>query len=109
MQAEKQLNPRLWKLFKQGAAGYKPWHEWSVESASKNGFSKVISCDPRVVSLSIGEYFDKQAKFHKSFQFKPLLLVNLVDEIWGAEKPSRPLDPIYVLPLRYSGEHTMIN
>ena len=88
MQAEKQLNPRLWKLFKQGAAGYKPWHEWSVESASKNGFSKVISCDPRVVSLSIGEYFDKQAKFHKSFQFKPLLLVNLVDEIWGAEKPS---------------------
>lgn len=106
LQAEKQLNPRLWKLFKQGATGYKPWHEWSVESASKNGFSKVISCDPRVVSLSIGEYFDKQAKFHKSFQFKPLLLVNLVDEIWGAEKPSRPLDPIYVLPLRYSGEHT---
>lgn len=65
LQAEKQLNPRLWKLFKQGAAGYKPWHEWSVESASKNGFSKVISCDPRVVSLSVGEYFDKQAKFHK--------------------------------------------
>lgn len=106
LQAEKQLDGRYWKLFKQGSAGYKPWNEWAIESAINNKFSNVISTDPRLINVAVGEYFQNHAKISRNFQFKPLLQVNLVDEVWGNEQPSRSFDPVYYWDLKYSGEHT---
>ncbi|RCK62913.1 putative Xaa-Pro aminopeptidase P [Candida viswanathii] len=106
LQAEKQLDDKYWKLFKQGSAGFKPWNEWAIESASKNAFSKVISTDPRLISVSVGEYFQNHARVTRNFEFKPLLQVNLVDQVWGEEQPPRSFDPVYYWDLKYSGEHT---
>ncbi|KAG7662664.1 uncharacterized protein J8A68_003794 [[Candida] subhashii] len=108
LQAEKQLDLRYWKLLKQGLPEYPTWTKYAIDSAIHNPFSKVISCDPRVLSLPIGEYFKQSRVLHylNKFDFKPLISVNLVDEVWGDEKPSRSLDPVYHLPLKYSGEHT---
>ena len=30
--------------------------------------------------------------------------VNLVDQVWGAEKPARPSNPVIVLDEKYSGK-----
>lgn len=103
LQAEKQLDSQNWRLLKQGMAGYPTWQEFAFESAAKSSVSSVISVDPKLFSLYLGEYFTNMLR-HKGVQFKPLLEVNLVDEIWGAEKPSRPLEPVYSLPLEFSGE-----
>lgn len=108
LQAEKQLDLRYWKLLKQGQPEYPTWTKYCIDSAINNSFSKVISCDPRLISLSIGQYFKHaQASIYMNkFEFKPLISVNLIDEVWGDAKPTRSLDPVYHLPLRYCGEHT---
>lgn len=100
LQAEKELDPNHWTLLKQGAAGYPTWQEYAVRKAEQSRFSNVISCDPELISLSTGERFRSMAG---NFKFEPILEVNFVDEIWE-NKPQRSLDPIYELPLEYSGE-----
>ncbi|KAI3405438.2 hypothetical protein KGF56_001754 [Candida oxycetoniae] len=105
LQAERQLDSKLWKLIKQGSKNEKPWTEQAIECAVKNPFSKTISCDSRTINLVIGQFF--QIKQHcADFRFLPSSQINLVDVVWGDEKPKRSLDPIYHLALKYSGEHT---
>lgn len=103
LQAEKQLDAEHWKLLKQGMAGYPTWQEFAFAAAARSKVSSVISVDPKLLSLYMGEYFVSMLK-HKGVQFKPLLETNLVDEIWGPEKPGRPLDPVYLLGWEFSGE-----
>lgn len=102
LQAEEQLDLDHWRLLKQGMAGYPSWQEFAFDKASKSSVSNVISCDPKFVSLSVGEQFSNMLKF-RGVVFKPFIEKNLVDEVW-TDRPSRPLDPVYYLPLQYSGE-----
>lgn len=105
LQAEKQLDLSLWKLLKQGVLGYPKWTQYCINKALSSKFSNIISCDPRVLSCEVGEFFDSSSKnqYHRQFQFVPLL-TNLIDTVWGHQRPSRSLDPIYEYPLEYSGE-----
>ncbi|KAI5948804.1 hypothetical protein KGF57_005202 [Candida theae] len=102
LQAQKQLDHKLWKLNKQNTSGYIPWQQYAIKAAVANNFSNVLSCDPRTLSYSLGEYFNDNAS---DFVFKPLPGTNLVDLVWGSEKPKRSLGPIYEWNLKYSGEH----
>ncbi|ODV67665.1 Creatinase/aminopeptidase [Hyphopichia burtonii NRRL Y-1933] len=108
LQAQKQLDFRFWRLLKQGVAGFPSWNVFAIEKAISNKFSKVISCDPRLISVSVGEYFERvrRIQYQSKFDFKPLLDLNLVDEVWGLERPTRSLSKVYPLPIKYSGEHT---
>lgn len=108
LQAEKQLDLKHWTLLKQGIASYPTWKQFAIREAIGNKFSNVISCDPRLISVSVGEYFERirVLQYENKFNFSLLLEVNLVDVVWGKDKPTRSLDPIYVLPLQYSGEST---
>lgn len=108
LQAEKQLDSRHWGLLKQGKAGYPTWYQYTIDNAINNKFSNVISCDPRLINVTIGEYFERARRilYQNKFEFKPLLNLNLVDQVWGDEKPSRSLGPVYEFPLKYAGEHT---
>lgn len=105
LQAEKQLDLKYWRLLKQGAAGYPSWQKFAIEKAAKSKVSNVISCDPKFLSLAWGEYFEQNLKSAGAL-FKPLAGTNLVDIVWGSEKPPRTMDPVYHLPLEYSGERT---
>lgn len=105
LQAEKQLDSKLWRLLKQGAAGYPRWQQFAIDKAAASKVSNVISCDPKFLSLALGEYFETNLKLAGAV-FKPLLEINLVDEVWGKEKPLRSLDQVYHLPLQFSGEST---
>ncbi|KAK6458947.1 peptidase M24, structural domain-containing protein [Scheffersomyces xylosifermentans] len=108
LQAEKQLDKRYWKLLKQGIASNPTWNKFAITKAISNKFSKVISCDPRVISLSIGDYFKRVRvlNYQSKFEFTPLFELNLVDAVWGSEKPTRSMEPVYHLPLQYSGQST---
>ncbi|EDK42132.1 conserved hypothetical protein [Lodderomyces elongisporus NRRL YB-4239] len=107
LQAEKQLDGRHWKLIKEGQKGVKPWTQLAIELAANNTFSSVISCDGRTLSFAVGNFFEKQAKAH-NFAFRPSLQANLVDLVWGKEKPTRSQQPVYELGLEYSGEDTNV-
>ncbi|CAN3474407.1 putative Xaa-Pro aminopeptidase Fra1p [Diutina catenulata] len=100
LQAEKQLDPKHWKLLKQGTAGVVSWQQWAIGAVQKACFSSV-SVDPRCLSLSLGDYFEKMARLY-SFKWNPLT-TNLVDKIWKS-RPPRSESPIYSYPLEYSGE-----
>lgn len=103
LQAEKELDPKLWRLLKQGSVGYPSWQEFAFEKASKSA-TKVISVDPKFLSLLIGQFF-ASALTIRGFKFKPLT-ENLVDIVWGSERPSRSTDPVYELQVQYAGEMT---
>ncbi|KAI5966777.1 uncharacterized protein KGF55_000186 [Candida pseudojiufengensis] len=105
LQAQNQLDLKLWKLNKQGVIGYTNWTQLTINLATKNSFSKTISCDPRTLSLSLGKFF-KEKETYFDFKFLPTIEFNLVDKVWGDEKPKRSLEPVYLLNLNYSGEHT---
>lgn len=100
LQAERQLDLRHWRLLKQGAAGHPTWQQYAIDAATSSRFLRVVSCDPRLVSLAVGQHFERAAK-RRRFEFKPLG-VNLVDEMWLG-KPQRSLEPVYVLEKEYSG------
>lgn len=103
LQAEQQLDAKYWRLLKLGMAGYPSWQQFAFDKAKQSTVSDVISVDPKLLSLSMGEYFVNMLK-HKGVKFVPLIEENLVDTVWGLEKPVRPMDPVYSLPLEYSGE-----
>lgn len=108
LQAEKQLDSKYWRLLKQGSAGYPTWKQFAIDKAITSKFSNVISVDPKLISVSVGEYFNrvKTLQYQNKYSFKPILTPNLVDEVWGDDKPLRSLEPVYHLPLKYSGLHT---
>lgn len=103
LQAEKELDPKIWRLLKQGTVGYPSWQEFAFEKASKSR-SKVISVDPKFMSLLTGQFF-ASALTIRGFKFKPLTQ-NLIDKVWGSERPTRSIDPVYELKSEYSGETT---
>ena len=104
-QAEKQLDCRLWRLLREGVTEDPSWRQFAVEAAASNSFSKVVSCDPKLLDLATFEFFDSAYKRGQGFEFAPVIEANLVDEVWGKQKPIRSRDPIYALPLEFSGEH----
>ena len=103
LQAEKQLDSRFWRLLKQGMKGYPSWTEFALTKAAESKFSSVISCDPKLMSLSSGQYLARALAAH-GVKFKPIIDINFVDSVWGDEKPARSLEPVYSIPLEFSGE-----
>lgn len=97
LQADDELDPDYWKLLKQKTQGYPSWQEYVIQESANNSFSKVISCDPKLISASIGKSLEKLGSF------KPLKH-NLVDIVWAPERPKYPLNEVYELDIKYSGE-----
>lgn len=106
LQASKQLNFNDWELLKQGDVSYPKWTQYAINKAVDNKFSNVLSCDPRLINVSVGEFFNKASKvqYLNRFTFKPFADYNLIDRVWGLDKPQRSLDPIYPYAMKYAGE-----
>lgn len=106
IQAEKQLNPKFWKLLKQGISSYPTWQKYAIEEAIDNKFSNLVACNARLISLSDGQYFELARKliYQDKFEFNPMLDIDLVEVVWGSERPARSLGAIYHFPLKFSGE-----
>ncbi|CAI2198217.1 3654_t:CDS:2, partial [Funneliformis geosporum] len=101
LQASKQLDHN-WELMKQGLPDIPTWQEFLVQNlpkGSKIGIDPtlIIANDAKALKESLGKIGSSLVSIED----------NLVDLVWGDERPSRPCNPVNVLSLKYTGRsHT---
>ncbi|KAF2205137.1 putative Xaa-Pro aminopeptidase P [Delitschia confertaspora ATCC 74209] len=96
-QAEKQLDSN-WELLKQGLQDVPTISEWVVD---RSGEGKVVAIDPTVTTASEARKLSEKLK-RKGGSYIAIQ-ENLVDEVWGKERPARPAEKIQVHPEKYAG------
>lgn len=78
------------------------WQEWSADESAGG---KVVGVDPTLVTSSTAEKLIADITKKGGSQLAAVS-ENLVDLVWGADRPSRPNEPVNFLTLKYSGKHT---
>ncbi|KIM42178.1 hypothetical protein M413DRAFT_26983 [Hebeloma cylindrosporum] len=97
LQAGKQLDQN-WTLMKQGLPDVPTWQDFLHKNLAKTK----IGIDPTLISASDAESLNKQLSAKESaFVSIPQ---NLVDTVWGTERPSRPSNKVLHLDEKYSGQ-----
>ena len=108
LQAEKQLDPEYWQLMKSGQDV--TMSAWLCKHYTQAQNTK-IGVDPKLYSVQEYESLAKELKTHEkssvqnsssSIELVPLAN-NLVDEVWGSERPSAPHGRIFALSKQFSG------
>ncbi|KAF2263830.1 putative Xaa-Pro aminopeptidase P [Lojkania enalia] len=97
-QAEKQLDDN-WELLKQGLQDVPTIQEWTVDQVQG---SKVVGVDPSVVTAADARKLAEKIK-RKGGEYKAIN-ENLVDLVWGSNRPPRPSQPVHVQQIEYSGK-----
>lgn len=98
-QAARQLDSN-WELLKQGLQDVPTWQEWSAEQ-SEGG--KLVGVDPTVISAADArKLLDKIKK--KGGRDLVALNENLVDAVWGSQRPARPNEPVKELSRGFAGK-----
>ncbi|KAF2231895.1 putative Xaa-pro aminopeptidase P [Viridothelium virens] len=98
-QAEKQLDDN-WSLLKQGLQDVPTWQEWTAEQ-SEGG--KRVGVDPTVITAPEARKLTEKIKKKGGVDLKAIK-ENLVDEVWGKDKPARPSEKVQVLSTDYAGK-----
>ena len=98
-QASKQLDGN-WELLKQGMQDVPTWQEWTVEQAEEG---KTVGVDPTTITAPEGKNLAEKIK-KKGGKDLVGIAANLVDDVWGKEKPARPNEPVKVLSMEYVGK-----
>ena len=98
-QAGKQLDEN-WELLKTGMQDVPTWQEWTSQQAAGG---KVVGVDPTLISSTVAEKLDESIKRPGGAGLKAVT-ENLVDIVWGDARPKRSNNPIFLLPLKYSGK-----
>jgi len=87
-------------LLKQGLQDVPTWQEWTVEQAESG---KTVGVDPTTITAPEGRKLTEKIK-KKGGSGLVAVAQNLVDEVWGKDKPARPNEPVKVLGLEYAGK-----
>ncbi|KAI0181052.1 aminopeptidase-like protein [Hypoxylon sp. FL1284] len=98
-QASKQLDEN-WVLLKQGLQDVPTWQEWSADQAVGG---KVVAVDPTLVTSGTAKKLADKVKKSGGKELVPVE-VNLVDQVWGEDRPSQPNEPIIVLGDKFAGK-----
>lgn len=98
-QASKQLDDN-WLLLKQGIQDVPTWQEWSAEQAEGG---KTVAVDPTLLTSGTAKKLSE--KFQKSGgkELEPVA-ENLIDLVWGSDRPSRPNEPVIILDEKFAGK-----
>ncbi|KAL9042891.1 MAG: hypothetical protein Q9180_000275 [Flavoplaca navasiana] len=105
-QASKQLDSN-WLLLKQGLEDVPTWQEWTAEQSEGQ---KTVGVDPAVITarlflLSTAEARKLSEKIKKKGGAELLgVKANLVDLVWGNERPPRPNEKVSVLDIEFAGK-----
>jgi Xaa-Pro aminopeptidase len=97
-QAEKQLDSN-WELLKQGIQDVPTIQEWTADQVEGG---RVVGVDPSVVTAADARKLAEKIK-KKGGEYKAVD-ENLIDLVWGAERPARPSEKVIVQPAEYSGK-----
>lgn len=98
-QAAKQLDSN-WTLLKQGIQDVPTWQEWSTEQSAGG---KVVAVDPTLLTSGAAKKLAEKIKKSGGKELKPVA-ENLVDKVWGADRPGHPNEPVIVLDNKYAGK-----
>ncbi|CAG8652193.1 25766_t:CDS:10, partial [Racocetra persica] len=101
LQASKQLDSN-WTLMKQGLPDVPTWQEYLVQNLQKG--SK-IGIDPTLITSPDARTLSESLE--KIGSCLTPISQNLIDLVWGNERPPRPTKEVIILEERYSGRsHT---
>ncbi|OTB17679.1 hypothetical protein K445DRAFT_20150 [Daldinia sp. EC12] len=98
-QASKQLDDN-WHLLKQGLQDVPTWQEWSAEQAADG---KVVAVDPTLLTSGAAKKLSEKIKKSGGKELAAVE-VNLVDIVWGDDRPPRPNEPVIVLSEKFTGK-----
>jgi|Deesub1362B_J571_1020462.scaffolds.fasta_scaffold01572_3 Xaa-Pro aminopeptidase len=98
LQAQEELDPRVFTLFPLGVPGVRELHDWLAEELPEGA---VVGVDPRL--LSVEEAKRLEDLLRDSGKGLRYLEENLVDRIWE-DRPPLPLELIRIHPLKFTGE-----
>ncbi|KAI0316094.1 Creatinase/aminopeptidase [Amylostereum chailletii] len=91
LQAEQQLDNN-WTLMRQGLPHIPTWQEYIKKNVTKE---ETVGIDPELISASdIASFKDTKFNFSE----------NIVDAVWGSDRPARPKNPVFPLDTTYSGQ-----
>lgn len=98
-QAQRQLD-KSWLLLKQGLQDVPTWQEWVAEQAQDN---KIVGVDPTVISAPEARKLSEKIK---KIGGGELVAVedNLIDIVWGSDRPPRPCEPVKLLGQEFAGK-----
>ncbi|KAG7148111.1 Xaa-Pro aminopeptidase P like protein [Verticillium longisporum] len=99
-QASKQLDHN-WLLLKQGLQDVPTWQDWSAEQSAGG---KTVAVDPELITAAAAK---KLASKIQKFGGSELVALerNLVDIVWGKDRPDRPRNPVVILDTAFSGKN----
>jgi len=90
---------------KQGLQDVPTWQEWTVDQAAPGDDTpgSTVGVDPTTITAPEGRKLSEKIKKKGG---KELMAVsdNMVDWVWGKQKPARPNEPAKVLDLEYAGK-----
>ncbi|KAI1304302.1 aminopeptidase-like protein [Xylaria venustula] len=98
-QANKQLDDN-WLLLKQGIQDVPTWQEWSAEQAEGG---KAVAVDPTLLTSGVADKLSEKIQKSGGKELEAIA-ENLVDLVWGSDKPSRPSEPVIILDEKFSGK-----
>ncbi|KAG5286996.1 xaa-pro aminopeptidase [Histoplasma ohiense] len=97
-QAAKQLDSN-WILLKRGFENMPTWQEWTAEQAEGG---KVVGVDPSLITASDARNLSETIK--KCGGSLLSVQENLVDLVWGMERPARPSEKVALHPIEFAGK-----
>ncbi|KAH7308239.1 putative Xaa-Pro aminopeptidase P [Stachybotrys elegans] len=100
-QAASQLDSN-WTLLKHGLPDVPTWQEWCAEQSAGQ---KKVAVDPSLLPGSAAKKLADKIRKSGGSELVPLE-DNLVDIVWGQERPTRPLLPVTILPDNVAGKST---
>ncbi|KAL8836861.1 MAG: hypothetical protein Q9170_002752 [Blastenia crenularia] len=98
-QASKQLDSN-WHLLKQGLEDVPTWQEWTAEQSEGH---KTVGVDPTVITAPEARRLTDRIKKKGGAQLVGIK-DNLVDFVWGDNRPPRPHEKVSVLDIKYAGK-----
>ncbi|KAL6792483.1 X-prolyl aminopeptidase [Trichoderma sp. SZMC 28013] len=98
-QAAQQLDDN-WTLLKQGLQDVPTWQEWAAEQSAGG---KTVAVDSTLITGSAAKKLAEKIRKSGGSDLVPLD-VNLVDAVWGGERPARPQQRITVLSEKFAGK-----
>ncbi|EWZ38335.1 xaa-Pro aminopeptidase [Fusarium oxysporum Fo47] len=101
-QATSQLDSN-WTLLKQGLQDVPTWQDWSAEQSSGG---KNVGVDPTLISGSTAKNLAEKIRKNGGAELVPVD-GNLVDLVWGDERPSRPSEQVIIQPDELAGESVL--
>ncbi|KAJ2487872.1 hypothetical protein EV174_000303 [Coemansia sp. RSA 2320] len=99
LQARQQMDDN-WTLMKRGLPGVPTWQEYLTEHLPAG---TRVGIDPTLLSAAEGSGLKKALKARGNGELVSIE-DNLVDIVWGSQRPTRPLNKAFVHDVEYSGE-----